>query len=50
MRIKRKGPYVLNDDVIAASAVYLGGRTYEVTAQEAAELTAAGYGAYITTL
>lgn len=32
----------------AADAYYQGGRTYPITEQEADDLTAAGYGAYLT--
>lgn len=33
----------------AATAYYLGGHRYEITAAEQSDLTAAGYGAYIVT-
>jgi len=32
------------EEITAAEITYLGGRVYEVTAEEAAALTAAGYG------
>ena len=38
----------IDSDLIAAARVYRGGYTYEIDATEVAELTAAGYGAYIT--
>lgn len=49
------GVYVLtddpsNEDVAAAQATYLGGHEYVVDAAEAQSLTAAGYGAYLTTV
>lgn len=36
------------EDLDAYDYVYLGGHIHEITAAEAATLTAAGYGAYIT--
>lgn len=33
-----------------ADAVYLGGHVYDITAAQAAVLTSAGYGDYITTI
>ena len=44
------GSYTENDpsDYSMVSRVYYGGHVYEVTAEEETELTAAGYGAYIT--
>lgn len=36
------------DRIAAADAVYLGGHIYDVDATEAAALTAAGYGAYLS--
>lgn len=47
--LKTDGTYTLNqpyDDEIAT--VYYGGHIIEITDTEAASLTAAGYGAYIT--
>ena len=39
-----------DDDLIKFStAFYMGGRTYTLSAQEVTDLTAAGYGQYITT-
>lgn len=35
-------------DLLDADTVYLGGHIYDITADEAVELTAAGYGEYIT--
>ncbi len=35
-------------DVGQVDRIYLGGHVHEVTAEEVADLTAAGYGAYIT--
>lgn len=51
--LKESGVYstVQNPDanrVAAAQAVYLGGHVYEVNATIAAELTAAGYGNYLS--
>lgn len=40
--------YPSDSQIAAATAVYLGGHVHTITADEAAELTAAGYGAYIT--
>lgn len=36
------------EEVTAADIAYLGGRKYTIDAAEAADLTAAGYGAYIS--
>ena len=36
------------EEATAAREVYLGGRTYKITAQNVTDLTAAGYGAYVT--
>ena len=36
------------DDINAADIAYLGGHSYAVDSTEAAALTAAGYGAYIS--
>ena len=38
-----------DDDIKFSSAFYMGGRTYLLSDQEVTDLTAAGYGAYITT-
>jgi len=39
-----------DDDLIKTStAFYSGGRTYAISDSQAADLTSAGYGAYITT-
>ena len=35
-------------DIESATIAYLGGRSYTIDSTEAAALTAAGYGAYIT--
>lgn len=35
--------YPTQDQIASASATYLGGHIYQVTAEEAAELIAAGY-------
>lgn len=40
--------YPTTDDIAAATAVYLGGHEYVIDSTEAAALTAAGYGSYIT--
>lgn len=40
--------YPTSDDLAAAAAAYLGGHVYPVSDAEAAALTAAGYGAYLT--
>lgn len=37
-----------DDEAAIAREVYLGGRSYPVSTQVAADLTAAGYGAYIS--
>lgn len=38
-----------DDDVVKTSTeYYMGGRSYQITAQNVTDLTAAGYGAYIT--
>ena len=42
--VSETGP---DDGLDTAERVYLGGHVHEITAEEAAELTAAGYGAYI---
>ena len=36
-----------DDDIKFSSAFYMGGRSYVLSDQEVADLTAAGYGAYI---
>lgn len=36
------------EDISSATYAYLGGRSYEITSEESADLTAAGYGAWIT--
>jgi hypothetical protein len=38
-----------DEDITAADITYLGGHVYPVTTAEAADLTAAGYGAWLTT-
>jgi len=38
-----------DDDIKFSSAFYMGGRSYVISDQEVTDLTAAGYGAYITT-
>jgi hypothetical protein len=38
----------IDSDLSAAARVYRGGYTYTINSTEVAELTAAGYGAYIT--
>lgn len=38
----------IDSELVAAQKVYRGGYTYTISAAEASELTAAGYGAYIT--
>lgn len=40
--------YPSDAQVRAANAVYMGGHVYTISAAEAADLTAAGYGSYIT--
>lgn len=44
------GTYIEDDpyDMADVTRTYYGGHIYEITATEVAELTAAGYGAYIT--
>jgi hypothetical protein len=37
-----------DEGLLTATEVYYGGNTYEITQQTADDLTAAGYGAYIT--
>jgi len=37
-----------DDDIKFSSAFYMGGRSYVVSDQEVTDLTAAGYGAYIS--
>ena len=40
-----------DDDLVRTStAFYFGGRTYSISDSQAADLTAAGYGAFITTV
>lgn len=41
--------YPALDTLLAAVAVYQGGHVYELTSQEVTDLTAAGYGDFITT-
>lgn len=38
----------VNKSLANATEVYIGGSIYEITQQQADDLTAAGYGAYIT--
>ena len=40
--------YPLQEDLATYDFVYQGGRIYTISSAEAATLTAAGYGAYIT--
>lgn len=40
--------YPNQEDLDLYDHVYLGGRSYDITSEEAAVLTAAGYGSYIT--
>lgn len=40
--------YPNQEDLDLYDHVYLGGRSYDITSSEAAVLTAAGYGAYIS--
>lgn len=44
------GTYTENEpgDLSTVTKTYYGGHVYDLTADEAADLTAAGYGAYIT--
>jgi len=46
----KDGSFLENDPAVSddIEKVYYGGHEYQVTEQEVAELTAAGYGAYIT--
>jgi hypothetical protein len=37
-----------DDDIKFSSAFYMGGRSYTISDQEVTDLTAAGYGAYIS--
>lgn len=51
--LKTGGTYVVSDapyldDLLAADVVYYGGHVHPISASEEADLTAAGYGAYIT--
>jgi len=39
-----------DDDIKFSSAFYMGGRSYVLSDQEVTDLTAAGYGSYITTV
>lgn len=41
-------PFPTTDEIDAASEVYLGGHIHTITSAQAAALTTAGYGAYIT--
>jgi hypothetical protein len=44
----REERYPLSSDVKNAEIAYVGGHVYTVTNSEAADLTAAGYGDYLT--
>lgn len=44
----REERYPLSSDVKDADIAYVGGHVYKVSNEEAAELTAAGYGEYLT--
>lgn len=46
----KNGSYVENEPAVweDIDKIYYGGHDYDVTAQEVTDLTAAGYGAYIT--
>lgn len=44
----RQVTYPTSDDIAAATIAYLGGHEYTVSPAEAAALTAAGYGAFLS--
>lgn len=44
----RAAQYPLQEELDDYDHVYMGGKVYDITSAEAAVLTAAGYGAYIT--
>ena len=43
----RQAEFPSDDELVAADVVYLGGHVYPVSAEEAADLESAGYGAWL---